>query len=135
MKRAVWLLAPAWAVGISFYIMFAPLIRGVSASASLSRGPVSQTAPQAFSSSWYQAFGLAAARPLAIPVLLALLPALMRSTKSRRIFGAVSILGLGGFCLLAAFSIGPYFMPSVVALAAALVIECVIERKEPKAAL
>lgn len=124
MKRRFWLIAPLWAIGISAYIMFAPMVKSVSVSQSFSRHHGSnQTAPDYSRMSWYETKGLSAARPLVIPILLAFLPFVIPNIKSRRIAGAISIVLLAVFCALTAFSVGSYYMPSVVALAVALVVE------------
>lgn len=125
MNRAVWLIAPAWAVGASVYIMFAPLISKVEVSKSLSRDSAQavESAPRYSRSSWYEAFGPQAARPLVIPIALSLLPFLGSTPRLRRILGAASAVSLGAFCALAAFSVGSYYMPCVAALAVALGLE------------
>lgn len=124
MRRGVWLVGPLWAIGISAYIMFAPMVKSVGVSRSFSPGHTAiQTVPDYSRMSWYETKGLSAARPLVIPILLACLPFLIPNIRTRRIVGAISIILLAAFCVLAAFSVGSYYMPSVVALAAALIAE------------
>lgn len=124
MKRSFWLIAPLWAIGISAYIIFSPMVKSVSVSRSLSPNHSSiQTAPDYSRTSWYKTKGLSAARPLVIPVLLAFLPFLVPNIRTRRIVGTISIVLLAAFCVLTAFSVGSYYMPSVAALAAALIAE------------
>ena len=131
MNRAVWLIGPAWAIGISAYIMFAPLIRGVRVSASRARGhSIVETSPQFSQSSWYETLGPRAARPLVIPTVLTFLPVVAPKSRSRRILRALSVAALGAFCVLSGFSIGPYYVPSVVAFVAAFVFEHVVGKKE-----
>ncbi|MDO8804450.1 MAG: hypothetical protein Q7R35_08460 [Elusimicrobiota bacterium] len=130
MRRGFWLIGPFWAIGISAYIMFAPMVKSVSVSRSLSPDHRSiQTAPDYSSMSWYETKGLSAARPLVIPILLAFLPLVIPNTKTRRIVGAISIVLLASFCALTAFSVGSYYMPSVAALLAALFVEYYYEKK------
>jgi hypothetical protein len=124
MRRGIWLIGPLWVIGISAYIMFAPMVKSVGVSRSFS-GEHSgiQAMPNYSRMSWYKTKGLSAARPLLIPILLACLPFLIPNIRTRRIAGAISIVLLAAFCALTAFSIGSYYMPSVVALAVALVVE------------
>jgi len=118
------MIGPLWAIGISAYILFAPMVKSVSVSSSFSHAHSSiQTAPDYSRTSWYKTRGLSAARPLLIPILLACLPFLIPNIKTRRIVGAISIILLAVFCVLTAFSVGSYYMPSAVALAAALIAE------------
>lgn len=125
MNRAVWLLAPAWAVGASVYVMFAPLVGRVEVSQSLSRDSAQavESAPRYSRSSWYATQGPGAARPLVVPIVLSFLPFLGSTPRLRRILGSASVLSLGAFCALAAISVGSYYMPSVAALAVALGLE------------
>jgi len=128
--RGVWLFGPLWAIGMSAYIMFAPMVKSVSVSRSLSPDNTAiQTLPDYSRTSWYQTKGLSAARPLVIPILLACLPFLIPNIKTRRTVGAVLIVLLAAFCALTAFSVGSYYIPSVAALAAALAIEYYSEKK------
>ena len=130
LRRGVWLIAPLWAIGISAYIMFAPMVKSVSVSRSLPRGHSSvQTAPEYSRLSWYETRGFSAARPLIIPILLARLSFLIPNIRSRRIVVAVSIVSLAVFCALTAFSIGSYYMPSVAVLMATLIAEYYSEKK------
>lgn len=130
MRRSLWLIGPFWAIGISAYIMFAPMVKSVGVSRSFSsehRGI--QAMPDYSRVSWYETKGLFAARPLLIPILLAFLPFVIPNIRTRRIAGAISIVLLAAFCALTAFSIGSYYIPSVVALAAALAVEYYYKKK------
>ncbi len=130
MRRGVWLIGPLWAIGISAYIMFAPMVKRVSVSQSFSRDHGSvQAMPVHARLSWHETRGLSAARPLVVPVLLAVLPFLISNIRARRIVGAISIISLAAFCALTAFSVGSYYMPSVAALVAALFVEYYYEKK------
>lgn len=130
MRRGIWLIGPLWAIGISAYIMFAPMVKSVSLSRSLSPDHRSiQTAPDYSRMSWHETKGLSAARLLVIPILLAFLPFVIPNIKTRSIAGAISIVLLVAFCALTAFSVGSYYMPSVVALLAALFVEYYYEKK------
>ena len=123
-QRRFWLIAPIWAIGISAYIMFAPMVKSVIVSQSFSPDhPAIQASPEYTRTSWYQTKGLSAARPLVIPILLSCLPFLIPNIRTRRIFGALSIILLAAFCALTAFSVGSYYILSVVALFVALVVE------------
>jgi len=104
--------------------MFAPMVKSVRVSRSFSPGHAAiQTVSDYSKMSWHETEGLPAARPLLIPILLACLPFLNPNVRARRIVGAISIVLLAAFCVLTAFSVGSYYMPSVVALAAALIAE------------
>jgi len=123
-RRTASLIGPLWAIGISAYILFAPMIRVSSVSSSLERGgAASQEEPAHSESSWFRTYGLSALKPLLIAIILSLLPLLGRSVKSRRILGAVSTASLAAFCGLAIFSVGSFYLPSVLALFTALMLE------------
>ena len=121
------LLAPLWALGVTGYILFGPMIRSAGATASLTRGsaPVQSAEIRRTSSSWYDHFGLAPLKFLLIPVVISLLPLFARGIRGRRILAVVSAAALAGFCLLSIFSIGSFYLPSAGALFSALVLEFV----------
>ena len=124
MKRAVWLIGLFWAIGISVYIMFAPLVRSVRVSQTFTRDHSDiQTAPVYSMASWYETRGLVAARPLVIPIVLSFLPLIAATGKARRIVGSVSVVLLAAFCVLTAFSVGIYYSPGIIALTAAMVAD------------
>lgn len=123
-RRIAALIGPIWAIGISAYIFFAPMIRTSSASKSLDHGGAKvQNASTDSNSSWFETFGPAALNIFLFPIIASMVPLLGRSAKSRRILGAASILSLAIFCVLAIFSIGAFYLPSAIALFAALVLD------------
>lgn len=123
-RRTAALIGPLWALGISAYILFAPMIRVSSVSSTLERGgAATQGEPSHSESSWFRTYGLSALKPLLIPIVLSLLPLLGGSVKSRRVLGAVSTASLAVFCGLAIFSVGSFYLPSVLALFTALMLE------------
>ena len=110
--------------------MFAPLVRSVSVSQTLSRDHSDvQTAPDYSSASWYETRGIAAARPLVIPILLCFLPLMAAKAKSRRIIGSISLVLLAVFCVLTGFSIGIYYSPGIIALTASIVGDYLGEKR------
>lgn len=120
----VWLFGPIWAIGISAYLMFAPLVKSVSVSQSFSRNHSSaQTAPSYSSASWYETKGFSVARPLLIPIILSFLPLIAAKVRTRRIVGLISVVSLSVFCVFTVFSIGRYYAPTVLALVSALIFE------------
>lgn len=124
LRRIAALIGPLWAIGISAYILYAPMIRTSSTSKTFNRyGAIEQSENIHSTSSWFKSYGLSALKPLLIPVALSLLPFWGASVKSRRIIGVISVLSLGAFCVLSIFSIGSFYLPSVVGLFLALVLE------------
>jgi len=123
-RRILWWLAPAWAVAASAYLLLGPTITSVSSSVTLgpdgatSRGEVLRT-----STSLLAAQGAAAVLPVLIPVLLAALPLLARSSKVRRVLGVIAALLLAVFCVVGMLSIGLFYVPSVAVLLIVLVLE------------
>lgn len=129
-KRWIWALPAAWAIWVSGYALFAPTITHISAGAQLLRAgrqeaiPLPAPEPREWRTSQYEEGGLALLAPrLAIPVALSLCPLLIPARRIRRIVGIAATFALGLFCVLAAFSLGPYFMPVLALMIAALGID------------
>ncbi len=70
--------------------------------------------------------GMRAVPPLVFPVVLALLPTLIRKQGVRLIAGVL----LAGFALVAGFTIGLFYIPAAVAM---LIAGCVQETKSRRA--
>lgn len=134
-RRTFTLIGPIWAIGISAYILFAPTIRSTRVSVSLDRaGARTQSAPNQSESSWFETFGPSALKFFLFPVSASLLPLLGATAGIRILLGAVSALSLAVFCVLAIFSIGSFYLPSVIALSIALALEIFgnwVARKKP----
>lgn len=124
-KRVATVLAPLWALGVTGYILFGPMIRSVGVTASLTRGAaaVQSASMHHATSSWYDHFGLAPLKLLIIPVAICLPPLFARGPRSRRISLVVSTGALAVYCILSIFSIGSFYLPSAGALFAALVLD------------
>lgn len=123
-RRISILLAPLWAVGVTAYILFGPMIRSAGVTASLARGGAGETvAVQRATSSWYDHFGLEPLKFLLIPVGVSLLPLFARGPRSRRVLVVGSTAVLAGFCALSIFSIGSFYLPGAGALFVAAVLE------------
>ena len=75
------------------------------------------------STSLLAAQGTSAVFPVLVPVLLAALPLLARSSKARRVLGVIAALLLAVFCVLGMLSIGFFYVPSVAVLLVVLVLE------------
>lgn len=120
MRRLAWLAAPVWALGASAYFMFAPIVRGVSVTATMAGN---QTVTHEGPVSWYQLGGWSMARIFGWPLALALIPALIPWPRARMIAGGLSAAALGLFCLAAIFSVGGYFLPAVALMIGALVYD------------
>ena len=131
-RRIFWWLAPAWAAAASAYLLLGPTITSVSSSVTLGPdGATSRSAALHTSTSLLAAQGASAVFPVLIPVLLAALPLLARSSKARRILGVIAVLLLAVFCVLDILSIGLFYVPSVAVLLVVLALEATSSEGEP----
>lgn len=123
-RRTSALIGPLWAIGISAYILFAPTIHSTSVSVSLDRaGTRTQSASMQSDSSWFETIGPSALKFFLFPIIASLLPLFGATARIRILLGAVSATSLAVFCALAIFSIGSFYLPSVLALSLALALE------------
>jgi len=130
-RRILWWLAPAWAAAASAYLLLGPTITSVSSSVTLGQdGATSRSAALHTSTSLLAAQGVSAVFPVLIPVLLAALPLLARSSKVRRVLGVIAVLLLAVFCVLGMLSIGLFYVPSVAVLIVVLVLEATSSEDE-----
>jgi hypothetical protein len=130
-RRILWWLAPAWAAAASAYLLLGPTITSVSSSVTLGPdGATSRSAALHTSTSLLAAQGASAVLPLLIPVLLAALPLLGRSSTARRVLGVIAALLLAVFCVLGILSIGLFYVPSVAVLLVVLALEATSSEDE-----
>ncbi len=130
-RRILWWLAPAWAAGASAYLLLGPTITRVSSSVTLRPdGVTSRSETLHTSTSLLAAQGASAVFPVLIPVLIAALPLLARSSKARCVLGGIAALLLAVFCVLGMLSIGLFYVPSVAVLLLVLAFEAISSEDE-----
>lgn len=118
MKRWFWWVAPTWAAAASVLLLVMPTVATMRETLSLGQRSPAVSPPSL--SSLLSAQGPSVIPPLALPVIASILPLLGRTARTRRILGTVATVLLGVFCVLGAWSVGLFYVPSLVALVAAL---------------
>ena len=119
----MWWIPPLLAAATAALLYFGPTMASMaSMSEPISRGrrpplrAVSFTSLRSGQGPWVLT-------PLLIPVILALLPLIGRDPQSRRAFAVLSVSLLAVFYVLGSMSIGAFYLPTLFALVAVVVID------------
>jgi hypothetical protein len=132
MRRFLWWVAPLSAAAVSAYLLACPTVATVSESIAFGSGaPAAARERTAGSSSLLETQGPQVALPLLIPILLAALPLLAWRPVARRALAAVAVALVGAFCVVSGLSVGMFYVPTLVILAGALLIESSRPTQQP----
>ena len=116
MRKVAALLALVWSLGVPMYLLKAPLYSSVVTSVATSASGARQTPHAEVSrSTLLEVNGPRVLLPFAIPALLCLLALAAPAQVGRAAAAAAGVL-VGLFSLLAAWTIGLYFLPAALSL-------------------
>ena len=112
LQRGLIVGAIAWSVLIGIFFMFGPVY--VTASASYGADPAGSPAAQPIErhATGFQVNGYGGMGPIVFPIVLAAAP--LFAGKSRRVVQLVAGTLLLVFCMLAALSIGAFYLPAAI---------------------
>ena len=116
----MWWIPPALAAATAALLYLGPNVATVASMSEPIRGSRAAVRATSFRSLRSGPWALA---PLLIPLILALLPLIARDPHSRRAFGFLSAALLAVFYLLGSMSIGAFYLPTLLALVAVVVID------------
>lgn len=115
MRRLLPAFAFLWTIGAGIYLLCAPTYEGVRSENTLGTTISAVTGSTRADATLLAIEGPTALIPLALPVLLALVPLLV-SSRRRTIAAGTAGLLLGAFSLLGAMTIGFYYLPAALLL-------------------
>jgi hypothetical protein len=119
----MWWIAPAMAAATAAFVYLAPMVSTMSDTMSMRPDGTPAHAVLRGTTSLRASQGSSILIPILIPVLLAALPLAGRDPKSRQAYGILSAALLGVFILLGSMSIGMFYVPTLLALIAALLLD------------
>jgi hypothetical protein len=111
-QRALIVGAIAWTVLIGIFFMFGPVYVTASASYGANQPGSPAVKPIETHATGFQVNGYGRMGPIALPIVLAAAP--LFAGKSRRVVQLVAGTLLLVFCMLAALSIGAFYLPAAI---------------------
>jgi hypothetical protein len=119
MRRGANIFALLWSVGIAAFLLVVPMYSGASSTRTIENGGTVTKMTDRGLSGIDLHIGWTALIPMAVPILLALLPLLLRNPRARRRALAAAAIITGVLVVLGAASIGLFYLPGAIALAVA----------------
>jgi hypothetical protein len=127
LQRAFMVGAIAWSILIGIFVMFGPVYVVASASYGVDQPGSSGVQPIERHATGFQVNGYGGMVPIVFPIVLAVAP--LFAGKSRRVVQLVTGTLLLLFCVLAALSIGAFYLPAAILT----LLGAILSREVPRA--